>query len=196
MTKPKGSTPKAHRTREAIAKAARELFAINGFDRTTVREIGARAGIDPAMIIRYFGSKDALFAHVAAPDLNLPDLRATDSAAIGETLVRHFLDLWEGDRLGGGMPVLLRSAASNAEAAEQLRAMFLTQVLPAITRVGPPETAPMRAGLVASQLLGLALTRYVLKVPPVVTMPPEFIVRTIGATIQRYASGEDLGDRA
>ena len=192
MTKPRGSTPKALRTREAIEAAARELFAINGFDRTTVRDIGVRAGIDPSMIIRYFGSKDALFAQVAAPDLHLPDLGAIASAVIGETLVRHFLDLWEGDGVGGGMPVLLRSAASNDKAAEQLRKMFLTQVFPAVARVGPPETAAMRAGLVASQLLGLALTRYVLMVPPVVMMPPEFIVRTIGATIQRYASGEGL----
>jgi AcrR family transcriptional regulator len=193
MTKPKGSTPKALRTREAIETAARELFAINGFDRTTVRDIGARAGIDPSMIIRYFGSKDALFAQIAAPDLHLPDLSETDSGVVGETLVRHFLDLWEGGGVGGGMPVLLRSAASNEEAAEQLRKIFATQVFPAIARAGPPETAPMRAGLVASQLLGLALTRYVLKVPLVVMMPPEFIIRTIGATIQRYASGHDLG---
>ena len=192
MTKAKGSTPKALRTREAIEKAARELFAINGFDRTTVRDIGARAGIDPSMIIRYFGSKDALFTQIAAPNLRLPDLAATDSAAIGETLVRHFLDLWEGDGVGGGMPVLLRSAASNDDAAEQLRKIFLTQVFPAVARAGPPETASMRAGLVASQLLGLALTRYVLMVRPVVVMSPDFIVRTIGATIQRYASGEGL----
>jgi len=192
MSKPKGSTPKALRTREAIEAAARELFAINGFDRTTVRDIGARADIDPSMIIRYFGSKDALFAHVAMPDLQLPDLSAIAPGMIGETLVRHFLDLWEGDRVGGGMPVLLRSAASNDEAAEQLRKIFLTQVFPTVARAGPPETAAMRAGLVTSQLLGLALTRYVLMVPPVVMTPPEFIIRTIGATIQRYASGEDL----
>lgn len=192
MTKPKGNTPKATRTRKAIEAAARELFAINGFDRTTVRDIGTRAGIDPSMIIRYFGSKDSLFARVAEPNLQLPDLSAIDSDVIGETLVKHFLDLWEGEVVGGGMPVLLRSAASNSEAAEQLRKIFLTQVFPVVARAGPPDTAPMRAGLVASQLLGLALTRYVVMVPPVVAMTPEFIVRTIGATIQRYASGEDL----
>ena len=196
MTKPKGSTPKAIRTREAIESAARELFAINGFDRTTVRDIAARAGIDPSMIIRYFGSIDALFAHVATPKLQLPDLSSIDSSKMGETLVRHFLELWEGDGVGGGMPVLLRSAASNEAAAEQLRQIFLGQVFPAIARAGSPETAAMRAGLVASQLLGLALTRYVLMIPPVVAMPPEFIIHTIGMTIQRYATGEehDIGE--
>ncbi|WP_294005716.1 TetR family transcriptional regulator [Sphingomonas sp.] len=177
------------RTRKAIEAAARELFAIHGFERTTVRDIGARAGIDPSMIIRYFGSKDALFTRVATPDLHLPDLSDFDSATIGEALVRHFLEQWEGAQSGGAMPVLLRSAASNEEAAERLRQIFSAQVFPAIARTGPPETAPMRAGLVASQILGLALARYVLRLPPVVAMPVDVIVRVIGETIQRYASG-------
>lgn len=193
MTTPRRSTPKSIRTREAIEAAAKELFAINGFERTTVREIGARAGIDPSMIIRYFGSKDALFAQVAMPDLSLPDLSGADSDRIGETLVRHFLAQWEGEAGGGGMPVLLRSAASNEEAASRLREIFRAQVFPAIARAGPPETAPVRAGLVASQLLGLALSRYVLKLPPVVAMPVEIIVRAVGETVQRYATGAALG---
>ncbi|MDB5676231.1 MAG: TetR family transcriptional regulator [Sphingomonas bacterium] len=189
MTEPRRTTPKSIRTREAIETAARELFAINGFDRTTVRDIGARAGIDASMIIRYFGSKDALFAHVAMPDLHMPDLSGADPATIGETMVRHFLEQWEGERAGGGLPVLLRSAASNEEAAERLRTIFRDQVFPAIARAGPPETAVTRAGLVASQILGLAMARYVLRLPPVVGMSTEFIVRTVGDTVQRYATG-------
>jgi AcrR family transcriptional regulator len=182
------STPKSRRTRQAIEAAARDLFAQVGFERTTVRDIGARAGIDPSMVIRYFGSKDALFAHVALPDLQLPDLSDADPTMIGETLVMHFLDQWEGEAAGGGMPILLRSAASNEEAADRLRAIFVAQVFPVIARAGPAETAAFRAGLVASQLLGLALTRYVLRLPPVVAMPREAIVRFVGETVQRYAT--------
>jgi AcrR family transcriptional regulator len=189
MKKPRGSTPKAIRTRQAIVTAARELFAANGFERTTMREIGARAGIDPSMVIRYFGGKDALFAAVAMPDLKLPGLAGIASDSVGETLVRHFLAQWEGEEGGGGMPVLLRSAASNDDAAKRLREMFVAQVLPAIAAAGPPETAPQRAGLVASQLLGLALTRYILKLPPVVALPVDAIVKEVGPTIQRYATG-------
>ena len=189
MTEPRRTTPKSIRTREAIETAARELFAINGFERTTVRDIGARAGIDASMIIRYFGSKDALFAHVAMPDLHMPALSGADSATIGETMVRHFLEQWEGERAGGGLPVLLRSAASNEEAAARLRDIFRDQVFPAIARAGPPETAATRAGLVASQILGLAMARYVLRLPPVVAMSQELIIRTVGDTVQRYATG-------
>ena len=136
MTKPKGATPKSIRTREAIEAAARELFAINGFERTTVRDIAARAQIDPSMVIRYFGSKDALFAKAAKPDLHLPNLDSVDPANIGEAMVLHFLEQWEGEEAGRGLPILLRSAASNEEAADQLREIFRDQVLPAIARAG------------------------------------------------------------
>lgn len=189
MTSDRRSTPKSLKTREAIETAARDLFSINGFDRTTVRDIAARARIDPSMIIRYFGSKDALFARVAMPDLQLPDLTTADPQAIGETLVRHFIELWEGETAGGGLPILLRSAASNPEAAERLAEIFRAQVFPAVACLGAPETAQVRAGLVASQLLGLALTRYVLCLPPVVGLPRDVIVRAVGDTIQRYATG-------
>jgi AcrR family transcriptional regulator len=186
MPKPKGATPKSIRTRETIEAAAKELFAANGFERTSLRDIGARAGIDASMIIRYFGSKDALFARVATPNLRLPNLHDVNSAEVGETLVRHFLEQWEDG--GNGLQILLRSAASNKDAAQRLQEVFRSQVLPAIARTGG-DRASERAGLVASQLLGLALTRYVLKIPPIMEMSRETLVREVGATVQRYAVG-------
>ena len=183
---------KSDRTRASIEQAARRLFAEQGYERTTVREIAGEAGIDASLIIRYFGSKDGLFATVAEPDLHLPDLAAVDPKHMGEVLVGHFLDVWEG---ASGMPVLLRSAASNEAAAEKLQQMFARQVGPAVASAGSPEMAPMRAGLIASQLLGLAMTRYILRLPPVVAMDREFVVREVGATIQRYIAlggAEDL----
>lgn len=191
MPKPRGSTAKSIQTRKAIEAAAKELFGANGFERTTLRDIGTRAGIDPSMIVRYFGGKDALFSRVAAPDLQLPALASVAPDSIGETLVRHFLAQWESG--AGGLPVLLRSAASNEDAAARLRDLFRAQVFPMIAAAGPPETAAGRAGLVATQLLGLALTRYVLKLAPVVAMPLETIVSEIGPTIQRYATGRPPG---
>lgn len=189
MTAAKRTTAKSERTRRAIERAAKELFAVEGFERTTVRAIARAASIDAAMIIRYYGSKEALFAKVAEPDLRLPDLTALGRDAIGLTLVRHFLDLWEGGAEESGLPILLRSAASNAASAAQLRDIFAGQVVPAITELGDPQTAAQRAGLVSSQLLGLALTRYLLQLPAVAAMPRDVIEREIGATIQRYATG-------
>jgi AcrR family transcriptional regulator len=186
----KRTTPKSRRTREAIENAARELFAERGYDRATVREIAARAAIDPSMIIRYFGSKEELFALVATPDLHLPDPADIPPDKVGETLVRHFLERWEGAQSGGGLQVLLRSAASNESAAAKLRDIFAAQVIPSVARVGSAATAERRAGLVVSQMLGLAFARYVLRLPPVVSLPQEVIVQHLGETIQRYATEE------
>ncbi|MDO9415743.1 TetR/AcrR family transcriptional regulator [Pararhizobium sp.] len=174
---------KAERTREAILSAARILFAERGYDGATVRDIAARAGIDPAMVIRYFGGKDMLFVQAADLDLRLPDLSDVPGDAIGETLVRHFLAIWETGGAAGGLPVALRSAASNELAAGRLREIFATQVAPALARAPGIRPGPL-AGLVASQLLGLAFCRYVLKLPPVVVIPPETLVIEVGRSVQ------------
>ncbi len=172
-------------------QAARKLFGERGLDRTTVREIAAEAGIDPALIIRYFGSKDRLFAEAAEFRLNLPGLDGIPHDKIGEKLVRHFVGVWEGDAGTSGLPILLRSAASSEAAAEQMREIFRRQLLPAVRAMGGSRGAGQRAALIASQLLGLALCRYILKFPPMVSMPRETMVREVGRTIQRYATGED-----
>jgi AcrR family transcriptional regulator len=178
---------KSDRTRAAILAAAKALFAAHGYERTTVREIAAGAGIDASMVIRYFGSKDELFARVAEPDLRLPDLRTVERSQIGEALVRHFLSVWEDE---SGLAILLRSAASNEQAAARLREVFKAQVMPALARTGGKAGAAERAGLIASQMLGLALCRYVLKLPPVVGMSHDVIVKEIGRTLQCYATGK------
>jgi AcrR family transcriptional regulator len=178
-------TSKSDRTRAAVLDAAQKLFAEYGHERTTVRDIAAKASIDPAMVIRYFGSKDELFVRAAAFDLRMPDLSKIKRSQIGETLIRRFLDLGEGF---SGMTILLRSAASNEYAASKVRELFAAQLLPALARVGSRGDVGKRAGLVASQLLGLALCRYILKIPPVAEMSPEEIVKHIGPTIQRYAT--------
>jgi AcrR family transcriptional regulator len=181
---------KSQRTRAAILRAAQELFAELGYERTTVRDIGARASIDPAMVMRYFGSKDELFARATAFDLKLPDLTRIKPTQFGQTLVRHFLELWEGSLSNGSLTILLRASASNDDAAAKMRTIFGSQVMPMLAQVTARAELPTRAGLVSSQLLGLALCRYVLKVPPVVAMPPEQVIRWIGPTLQRYITGK------
>ena len=182
-------TRKSERTREAILKAAQALFAELGYERATVRDIAARAAIDPAMVIRYFGSKDALFARATVFDLKLPDLTGTAPAQLGAALIRHFLDIWEGPSSNGSFTILLRAAASNEAAADKTRAVFAGQVLPMLAQVADRAELPARAGLISSQLLGLALCRYVLKVPPVVAMQPGQIVANVGPVLQGYITG-------
>jgi AcrR family transcriptional regulator len=181
-------SPRSEQTRAAILTAARRRFAADGFERTTIRAIAADAGIDPSMVMRYYGSKDGLFAAAADLDLHLPDLAAVPREKLGETLVRHWVALWEGGRSDDELLiVLLRSAVTNEGAAEQLRAVFGAQVAKAVaTVVDDPAEAPTRAGLVATQMLGLALCRHILRLPPVVALDVDTLIASVSHTVQRY----------
>jgi AcrR family transcriptional regulator len=172
----------SEQTKKAILAAARERFGAAGYDGATIRAIAADAGIDPAMVIRYYGSKDKLFAAASDFDLRFPDLSALDHSQIGTALVSHFLDRWEGDE---ALKVLLRSATTNKDAAQRMHHIFVTQLQPLIAPLVPDAVAT-RAGLIATQILGLALCRYVLRLPPVTAMSREDIVALIGPTLQRY----------
>jgi AcrR family transcriptional regulator len=189
MTAKSHKPRRSDRTRAAILDAARALFAERGYDNATIRDIAKQAAIDPSMVMRYFGSKDELFAAATTFELGLPNLSAVPRGEIGATLLRHFLHVWEGRGENSGFPILLRSAASNPYAAAKMRDVFGAQVLPAVAKVGRRATAGKRAGLVASQILGLALCRYVLKLPPVVDMSSEDVVRHVAPAVQRYLDG-------
>ncbi|KUN29035.1 TetR family transcriptional regulator [Streptomyces antibioticus] len=171
-------------TRDAILVAARERFATDGYERATIRAIAKDANIDPSMVMRYYGNKEGLFAAAVAVDLRLPDLGGLSPQDVGAVLVRHFLDMWEDDEV---LTALLRVGATNQAGAERMQGIFRDQLLPVARQVCPdPEQIPVRAALTASQLLGLALTRYVLRIPPAVALHPEEIVAWLGPTVQRY----------
>ncbi|MET9343951.1 MULTISPECIES: TetR/AcrR family transcriptional regulator [unclassified Nonomuraea] len=171
-------------TKAAILAAARERFAADGYEKATIRAIAADVGIDPAMVMRYFGAKEKLFAAAAHIDLRFPDLTATAPEEVGAAMVRHFLSLWEADE---ALQVLLRTGVTNEAAAGRMREIFAAQLAPVAARLCPdPASAPVRAGLAASQILGMALARYILRLPPVVAMTHDEIVAWLGPTLQRY----------
>jgi len=172
-------------TKAVILAAARQRFAESGFERATIRAIAADANIDPSMVMRYFGNKAQLFAAAADFDLQMPDLSDIDREQLGARLVAHFLDRWERDE---ALVVLLRSSTTNDEAAQRMRKIFSSQLRPVIARINPTD-APRRAGLIATQVLGLALCRYVLRLPPVVAMSRDDVVAALGPTVQRYLEG-------
>jgi len=179
-------TPKSETTREAILAAAQRQFYERGYDGASVRRIAREVPIDPAMIMRYFGSKEGLFSAAVVIDLKLPDPEAIPHDRAGAALVTHFLNLWEGERSAIGLPILLRSAVSNQDAADKIRAVFEKQVAPTVAGLTRTDDANTRAGLIVSQLFGLALCRYILKLPPVVDMTADQIITRIGPIIQRH----------
>ena len=151
-------------TKAAILAAARARFGEAGFQAATIRGIAADAGIDPSMVMRYFGSKDKLFAAAAEFDLRFPDFTELDRTEVGRSLVGHFLDRWEGD---DALVILLRSSATNTEAAQRMQRIFSTQLQPFVANLVPVAEARWRSGLIATQILGLAWCRFVLRLPPV-----------------------------
>ncbi|MEU1179238.1 TetR family transcriptional regulator [Streptomyces sp. NPDC005820] len=171
-------------TRTAILDAARERFAADGYEKATIRAIAKDAGIDPSMVMRYYGNKEGLFAATVSVDLKLPDLSALPREDTGHALVTHFLTMWERNEV---LTALLRVGVTNEAGAERMQSIFRDQILPVAHLACPdPEQAPTRAGLAATQLLGLALTRYVLRLPPAVALSREEIAAWLSPTIQRY----------
>ncbi|MFC4588792.1 TetR/AcrR family transcriptional regulator [Sphaerisporangium corydalis] len=177
----------AEDTKATILAAARERFAAEGYDRATIRAIATDAAIDPAMVMRYFGNKEKLFAAAADFDLRLPDLAGVPRDQVGTTLAAHFAERWEADE---ALMVLLRTAVTNEDVAGRMREIFSGQLAPMAAELsGDPASAARRAGLVATQALGMALCRYVLRLPPVVAMTRAEIAEWLGPTLQRYLLG-------
>ncbi|SDF28857.1 transcriptional regulator, TetR family [Blastococcus aurantiacus] len=180
--------------------AARAAFAERGFDGATIRGIATAAGVDPALVHHYFGSKDQLFlAAIEAPadpaDL-LPAVLAGGRDRLGESVVRLLLTVWDGPMQPAAL-ALVRSAVGNEWGAKLLREFLVTQVLRRVvgTLGLPPHEAEVRGALVASQLVGLVMGRYVLRVEPLASAGPDWLVATIGPTVQRYLTGDvDLPD--
>ena len=175
-------------TKATILGSARARFAAGGYERATIRSIAADAKVDPALVMRYFGSKEGLFAAAAEFDLQLPDLTRVPRESLGGVLVGHLIDRWEADDT---FMALLRAAATNAAAAERVGAVLSGQVVPAIAAISPdPATTQARAALLVSQFLGLALCRYVLRLPPMVALTRAQIIRRIAPNIQQILTGE------
>nr|BFE66636.1 TetR family transcriptional regulator [Dactylosporangium thailandense] len=178
-------------TRAAILQAARIRFAEDGYQRATIRAIAADAAIDPSMVMRYYGSKERLFAAAVDIDLRMPDVSAIPPERIGPELVRHWVRRWEEDPTGDVLLTLLRSATTDETVAERVRGVFAEQIVPLVRRLcgGDEAEAQQRAGLLATQMLGLAICRHILRIPPVAHMPAETVVERIGATVQQYLTG-------
>ncbi|WP_307183588.1 TetR/AcrR family transcriptional regulator [Streptomyces canus] len=166
--------------------AARERFAADGYERASIHAIAKDARIDPSMVMRYYGdgNKEGLFAAAVSVELDLPEPGSPPRHDIGRALVPRFLDLWEENEV---LTALLRVGATDQARAERMQGVFREQVMPVALRVCPdPEQAPARAAPTATRLLGLALTRYVLRFPPTVALEREEIVAWLAPTVQRY----------
>jgi AcrR family transcriptional regulator len=189
-----GRPPGSSDTRERILDSARELFARNGIDKTSIRAVAAGAGVDPALVHHYYGTKQQLFAvaiHIPIDPMEvIGPLRETPVEEIGYRLPSLLLPLWDSE-LGSGFIATLRSILAGNDVS--LIRSFLQEVI--AVEVGsrvddPPGTGIIRIQFVASQLVGVVMARYILELEPFKSLPVERIAKTIGPNLQRYLTGD------
>jgi AcrR family transcriptional regulator len=186
-------TQRSERARTAILSSARRLLASKGYEGTTIRAVAADAGIDPSMVMRYYGNKEGLFAAAVDVDLQLPNPVECPRDRVGEVLARHVVARWEGELSDGLITLLLRSAGTNPTAAGQLRQVFQRQVMEVVRQVaGDGPDADTRAAMLSTQVLGVAMCRYVLELPAVVALDGERLVGLLAPVLQHYLVG-DIG---
>ncbi|MCV7279305.1 TetR/AcrR family transcriptional regulator [Mycolicibacterium flavescens] len=189
-----GRPPGPSDTRDRILAVARELFARNGIDKTSIRAIAAQADVDPALVHHYFGTKTQLFAaaiHIPIDPMDvIGPLKKVPVEDIGRTLPSLLLPLWDSEA-GKGFIATLRSLLAGND--PSLVRSFLQEVI--AKEVGsrvddPPGSGRLRVQFVASQLVGVVMARYILELEPFKSLPVEQIVDTIAPNLQRYLTGE------
>lgn len=188
--RPAGSRAGDPGTRERILAAARAVFAESGYDKASVRAIAKTAEVDAALVHHYFGAKEQVFEAAVevslAPALSVPDLLARGPDDVGERLARYFLSIWENPVSRAPMLAVLRSAVTNETAAAVLRGFVLRRLLMRVVSELDLPQAELRAEIAASQMIGIALMRYVLKAEPIASADNEEIIRIVAPALQRY----------
>ena len=180
-------------TRQAIAEAARRQFAERGYEAATIRSIATEAGVDPALVMHFYGSKDALFAEVVQwpfdPDEAVAELLAGKRSAVGERLARLFVTTWDAEAGRNPIVALLRTALSQESAARLFRDFLSTRFLGPLAeglRIDRPE---LRTSLASSQLVGLGIIRYVMRFEPLASMDSEAVIAVLAPSLQRHLTG-------
>jgi AcrR family transcriptional regulator len=178
--------------RTAILSAAREQFAATGYAAASVRGIARQAGVDPALVHHYFGSKEQVF--VAAmqlpfqPGEMLPQVLAGDPDGLGERLVRLFLGAWDSPEFRAPMLGMLRSAMTGEQGAAMLREFVGSALIGRVAEaLGPVD--PLRVQAAAAQMVGVVILRHVIRLEPLASASVDEVVALIAPAVQRHLLG-------
>ena len=189
----RGRRPGAPDTRAQVLAAARTSFAEKGFRGTTIRAVAAAAGVDPALVHHYFGSKDDLFLAALQipvdPREVLAPVVAEGPDGAGERLLHTFLSVWDDPAVQPGLVAMARSLVAD-DGVTLLNEGFIPVVVGPVLAELVADRPDVRIPLVSSQVVGLIVTRYLLALPPMAEMPSEDVVARIGPVIQHYLTGD------
>jgi AcrR family transcriptional regulator len=188
-----GRRPGTSTTRQEIVAAAAGSFSSNGYDGTSLRQVAADAGVDPALVRRFFGNKDHLFSAVVAevfqPDRTVVTLLDGPRSTLGRRLLGYVFDLLGDVDSPGPLLGVIRSAATSEHAASQVREFLAADLLVKLVRALGMDHPDLRATLTASQLVGLAIARYAVRAEALVMADPDELADWIAPTVQRYLTG-------
>ncbi|MFC9325472.1 TetR family transcriptional regulator [Kitasatospora sp. NPDC057015] len=188
-----GRRPGGADTRRTVLEAARAEFAARGYEKASMRAIGRAAGVDAALLHHYFGSKDRLFMAAmefpVEPEAVVALVLAGDRATVGERVAGFLLDVWEQPAALERLLALLRAAATTEQVAQLMRGFVQEELVLRIANELGLEQAELRAELMLSQVLGLAMARYVLKVEPLASATRAELVPLLAPTFQGYLGG-------
>jgi AcrR family transcriptional regulator len=179
---------------DRIVEVARSSFAEQGYDGTSMRSVAIAAGVDPRLVGYYFGSKQALLEACLVPPPgfveNVAAVASSEPALRGEALVRSLLGTWRDPQSAVVLRSIILIAAQHPLALERLRLIVSGSLIGAVATNLDDQERMLRGGLVATQLLGLAMTRYVWRLEPIASLPDEDVVACLAPTVQRYLTGE------
>ena len=177
-----------------IVAAARDEFAEHGWAGTAIRAVARAADVDPALIYHYFGSKEGLLDAATAPPQKFLDSAvktwATPKADLGKQLIRNLLDIWADEEVAPALRAVILTAAHETRTREKLRLIVERALIGESTLRGDEEERLRRSGLISSQLIGIALLRYVWKIEPIASMPEDEVVAAVAPNLQRYIDGD------
>ena len=192
QARPRGRRRAGEDTRAALLDAARVEFTERGFDGATVRTIALRAGVDAAMVNHWFGGKDGLFVAAMEIPVNpaeiVPPILEGAPEQLAERILHTFLSVWDTNG-GGALAALMRSVASHEEAARMMREFVSRVIIGRIVSAVAPDRLDLRAALCGTQIAGLAMIRYVIRLEPLASADHDTVVAAIGPNLQRYLTG-------
>ena len=192
MSRPaRGRRPGSTTTRDDIVTAARALFAEQGYERASLRAIARQAGVDPALIVHFFGTKEGLLQAALTPPVDPASVIGAALAGVpperlGEHLVRGVVNAWDDPALNPALTGMFRTAVTHDLAMSYLRQTLQRTVVAAVSALVSDDSAQRRAQLVATQMVGLAATRYLFRFPEVVAMTADELARAVGPSVQHY----------
>jgi AcrR family transcriptional regulator len=191
-----GRRPGANETREAILAAARDTFAAHGYEKATIRAIAREAGVDPALVHHFYGSKEDVF-NAAVSNVLAPIAEAmagvgqgADPRASSQPLARVLVGLWEREPTKGALIGAVRAAVTSETAAGLLRGIVQEHAIAAVAASTNQPDAELRANLIGATMVGITVARQILALEPIASLSEDALVGVLSGVIEHYLSAE------